>query len=449
MSEQQPLIAPLERLGLEVERMAHAAERAPRRRLRAAYARRPGLVIALVLLLLLAAAAALAASGLLSGAPVRDPAGFVYKPDQGLGTVVPGSARLTSLRVADPLGGPPWGIRTVRTTRRFGCVQIGRVVRGRLGAIGQDGLFANDGKFHELPPRVLSQAQCWGLDVAGHAFIAVSASGLPASGFNGGCMARAFTPGPGLPFRNSTKKPPALCPHADLRNIAFGTLGPQGRAVDYEDPATGRIVRQKAAGPDHAYLVVTRPTAKHPGLGQWFTTATPGSGFKAIHYADGSTCRVTSGRFAGGSRPCPAKGYVAAPLTAASVRATVTASVGPQTIRTADGRTYHRRAITLSFVAPVATPDASMYYTVSAITRSVHGFGKCGLGGEFGAVERAVRKGERVVEHLSAVKPTCPYAIDVAVHLHRQGPKDTDAEPYAGSRSASDDPLVGRATVRP
>lgn len=436
----QPLFAPLERLGLEVERMALAAEqeRAPRRRrVRAAYARRPGLVIALVLLLLLAAAAAIAASGLLSGDPVRNPAGFTYKSDRGLGTVVPGGAQLTTLRVADPAGGPPWGIRTVRTSRRFGCVQIGRVVDGQLGVLGQDGVFANDGKFHVLPPSVLSQAQCWALDAAGHAFLAVSFSGMAASGLNYGCMARAFASS-------------ARCPHADLRNIAFGTLGPRGRAVDYEDPATGRIVTQRAAGPDHAYLVVTRPTARHPGLGEWFTTATPGSGFKAIHYDDGSTCTVTSGRFAGGARPCPAKGYTAAPLTAAGTRAKVTASIGPptKTLRT-DGRAFRRRMVTFAFTAPVATPDASMYYTYSMITRSPHGFGRCGLGGLFGSVERSVRKGERVVERLAGVKPACPYPIDIAVHLHRQRPDDPDAEPYAGSRSGRGDPLVGTATARP
>ena len=46
MSDQQPLIAPLERLGLEVERMARAAEQRARRRRGAAPRRlrapRPG-----------------------------------------------------------------------------------------------------------------------------------------------------------------------------------------------------------------------------------------------------------------------------------------------------------------------------------------------------------------------------------------------------------------------
>jgi hypothetical protein len=310
-------------------------------------------------------------------------------------------------------------------------------------------VFANDAKFHVLPPNVLSQAQCWALDAAGHTFIAVSFSGMAASGLNYGCLARAFTNV--APYRSApATRMPGVCPHADLRNVAFGTLGPRGTAVDYEDPATGRTITQRAAGPDHAYLAVTLPTAKHPGLGEWYRTVTPGSGFKAVHYDDGTTCTVTSGHFAGGARPCPAKGYKNAVLTAARTRAHITASIGPptQTARGAGGKVLQQRTVTFSFVAPVATPDARMYYTYSMITRSSHGFGRCNLGGLFGSVERSVRQGERVVERLSGVKPTCPYAIDIAVHLHRQSPADPGAEAYAGSRSGKGDLLVGAATVR-
>ena len=51
----------------------------------------------------------------------------------------------------DPAGGPDWGMRVLSTTRGEGCLQLGRIVDGKLGALGQDDAFANDGRFHELP----------------------------------------------------------------------------------------------------------------------------------------------------------------------------------------------------------------------------------------------------------------------------------------------------------
>ncbi|HEY6763099.1 MAG TPA: hypothetical protein VI318_26590, partial [Baekduia sp.] len=210
------LIPPLERLGEEIERMAHGAKRAPAWRawLRGG-ARRPSLVVALALLLLVAAAAALAATtNLLTGEPVTDPPGMTFRSDTGLGRAIPGSARLTALRVADPDGGPPWGLRTLRTTRQLGCVQVGRVVDGKLGVLGRDGAFNNDNKFHELPASVLSQSQCLPLDAAGQSFIAISRSGLPASALGAACAAR---PLPTLPQHLPLeRKLPPPCPKADL-----------------------------------------------------------------------------------------------------------------------------------------------------------------------------------------------------------------------------------------
>ena len=78
-------------------------------------------------------------------------------------SILPTGTRLLSLRVADPAGGPPWGMRLIFTTadrgaggaRRgvahWGCVQIGRIVDGELGVLGEDGAFHDDGLFHQLP----------------------------------------------------------------------------------------------------------------------------------------------------------------------------------------------------------------------------------------------------------------------------------------------------------
>ena len=93
------------------------------------------LVTAAVLLLLGTAAVALAASGvILTGAAV--PASRLASPSAGAGLPQPGKWKLLSLRVPDPAGGPPWGMRLVQTTRGLVCVQLGRVQEGVLGELG-------------------------------------------------------------------------------------------------------------------------------------------------------------------------------------------------------------------------------------------------------------------------------------------------------------------------
>lgn len=55
--------------------------------------------------------------------------------------------------VADPAGGPAWGLRYWETDRKYACVQVGRVDAGKLGQITR-------GKaFHELRLGV-TRAQC-------------------------------------------------------------------------------------------------------------------------------------------------------------------------------------------------------------------------------------------------------------------------------------------------
>ena len=71
------------------------------------------------------------------------------------GVLVATTSRLLALRVPDPAGGPPWGMRLVHTTAGVVCVQLGHVEGGRLGQLGVDGAFNNDGRFHVLAPSAL------------------------------------------------------------------------------------------------------------------------------------------------------------------------------------------------------------------------------------------------------------------------------------------------------
>src|SRR4051794_2957808 len=271
----------LEELGEEFERVASAARRGrgrPRR-----------VLVLAVLLAILAAAVALAATGVLTGEPVSNPPGARFTPTAGVGTPLPGTARLLDLRVRDPDGGAPWGMRTVRTTRGMGCAQIGRLLGDGLGVLGQDGAFSDDGRFHEIPTTVLSQAECRQTDGAGHVFLAVSYQGMPASALPAGCAAR---PAP------STLKQP-ICPARDERVIYYGLLGPRARSVTYDDDR-GHTVTAATSGRDGAYLVVLRPSARHPARGYFAPGTSPASGLKSVQYRDGRVCRIRSPRALGG-----------------------------------------------------------------------------------------------------------------------------------------------------
>ena len=95
---------------------------------------------------------ALAASGvILTGSNVPTPRRL--RPGYELGVPARGGSELLPLRAPDPAGGLPWGMRIVRTTRGYLCVQIGRVQDGMLGELGIDGAFHDDGRFHPLPVR--------------------------------------------------------------------------------------------------------------------------------------------------------------------------------------------------------------------------------------------------------------------------------------------------------
>jgi len=97
--------------------------------------RRWATALAATVLVLTGTGAALAATG------TRLP--FISDPKTlpGTGTVVPSSIGLLPLRVEDPSGGAPWGLRVYRTSRNHKCVDAGRVVEGRLGGFDTGGAF--------------------------------------------------------------------------------------------------------------------------------------------------------------------------------------------------------------------------------------------------------------------------------------------------------------------
>ena len=200
-------------------------------------------------LVLTTAAITLAATGvILTGSPV----GTVRAPIATVGEGIPvaGGARLLPLRTADPAGGLPWGMRIIHTTRGLICVQIGRVYDGRLGQLGIDGAFHNDGRFHPLPtdalPDVLANAAGW---MAGNC---ASPGDIYAGDSVGLELSAATSPRPGAG---------AGVP-ADRREISFGLLGVHAVSITYRD---GSQTRTQPVLPGlGAYLIVQRYTSGRP-----------------------------------------------------------------------------------------------------------------------------------------------------------------------------------------
>ena len=196
---------------------------------------------------LLVTGTALAASGAFrTGAPVGDE--VTPTPNTNEGTVIASTVHVLALRVADPRGGPPWGLQTLKTTRGLMCVQPGRVVGGRVGVLGEDGAFNNDGAFHPLAADYLSGTGCGTQDARGNAFLNEEQYGLPASALSSG------EPQPrGGCYRNAARL--KSCPDSDRRDIYFGLLGPAATGITYSTPS-GPLATLPTAGADGAYLIV-------------------------------------------------------------------------------------------------------------------------------------------------------------------------------------------------
>ena len=202
--------------------------------------------------LLASATVALAASGvILGGAPVR-PEGRL-NPGVGEGVPAPGASQLLALRIPDPEGGLPWGMRIVRTTRGEVCVQIGRVENGQLGELGVDGVFHDDGRFHPLPADVLPETSRVGVKVNDEdATEAVSChlAGQVVVGEHIGVDRSA-----GAADGGERKRP-----LAELRNIYYGMLGAPAVSVNYK---AGKMDRTLAVlQPFGVYLIVRMAARK-------------------------------------------------------------------------------------------------------------------------------------------------------------------------------------------
>lgn len=194
-------------------------------------------VIAAVLAMV-GGAIALAATGLLTGRPVKEQGRL--SANTGFGLPAPGGSRLLALRAADPEGGLPWSMRLVHTTRGEICVQVGRLDGDQLGQLGIDGAFHNDARFHPLGPDILPE---------------YSDSGDVSCILDGQIALGSWPSGDRSAAPNSPEltgfKPIAK----DLRSISWGLLGPHAVSITYH---TAAGVQTRPVAPETgAYLIVS------------------------------------------------------------------------------------------------------------------------------------------------------------------------------------------------
>ncbi len=208
-------------------------------------ARRLLLALSLTGVVLASATIALATSGLIPiGSPV--PPNHRLRAGVGLGLPEPGSSLLLPLRVSDPEGGLPWGMRIIRTSREEVCLQVGRVRNGELGVLGVDGAFKDDGEFHPLP---LDSLPAHPPEIVGFFVDATTSCFLPGRAFVGSRIAMHVSAAAG-----SLAERPQTSPRRDLRNVYFGLLGPQAVSVAYEQEGTQRT--QAVLAGTGTYLIV-------------------------------------------------------------------------------------------------------------------------------------------------------------------------------------------------
>jgi hypothetical protein len=311
--------------------------------------------VPIVLLVLLGAAAVAYASGLISfGTPATSVPVFA-NPRAGLGEIAPGTVHLVPISAPDPRSGPPWGMRVISTTRGAGCLQVGRLLDGKLVALGQDGAFGNDGRAHELPLSTnIERLNCSLLDGRGRIFDSVTIKSQAASAAPG---VHCEPPGTYPPSHGPT---PATCPLADERNLYYGMLGPDARSLTYYVGGQARTVA--TVGPDGAYLIITNGTThRYTGAagareraGLYTSDDVPVySPITAIHYQGGATCHlVTAEQWIYGPRACSPPlpepyGYV---RSGTPTRAQLAAPIHARLIRGAGGRWEIR----VSFASRVA-----------------------------------------------------------------------------------------------
>jgi hypothetical protein len=339
----------------------------------------------------LTAIAAVLTGGALAIAGVLPTGGKDARARRGNGVTIPSSARVLPLRFDDPAGGPPWGMRIWKTTRGAECVQVGRIVDGKLGFLGQDESAGNDGRFHEAP---LDVGNCAPLDAGGHAFLSITTAVPASAAFPPACAAaRPHLPKP-PPGVTPAKDTRPLCAPADNRKVLFGLVGPDVKSLSYRAD-DGSIKSQPVAAPEGAYVLVFRDAS--PSSNGYSLGSQPAVGFriKRIDYRNGTRCDGKVGHLQHPIK-CPLAGYTPPEhqLTAAQAKRPL--------------HVHGIRRLVVSFRAPAAVTSVSSSYQLFVM---YHHGGRTCSGGQGKTTDRDYAKG--AVVRMTVTLPLMCHDIDV------------------------------------
>ncbi|MGH2878196.1 MAG: hypothetical protein ACRDK4_01120, partial [Solirubrobacteraceae bacterium] len=377
-------------------------------------------------------------------------------PTEGYGVAIPSSVKLLDVRVEDPGGGPPWGLRVLKTTRGMTCVQLGRIEFNTIGLLGKDGTFGNDGRFHPLSAN--AGADCVASDAQGNGFLNASLQSVPASantGYGSGAVnvgdcvvtLQRYPQGYAQRLRIQHRRLPApphsgrrACPAGDLRDIEYGLLGPAAQSITYAKSG-GKLLSTPTSGPEGAYLLIGPPTtitctlygasAGECSNGDTSSQQLDSGRITTVRYRDGHLCRLPAPEPQGTpAGTCPPYGYVTArfaPIDAARIAAPIGVKKiaaraycnRAETIIACDARApagYKRLRggprsllVEISFRAPVAIPDSHSYYQHLL---TMPGSGACRAGDSFGGpTDSDFHAGQRVV-----IDELVPYGCPGRVH---------------------------------
>lgn len=354
------------------------------------------------LVLLAPALLVLVAAGLALGGVIEvgQPANPESAPSAArFGALVAGSSRLEPVSVPDPAGGLPWGMRVFSTRAGVGCLQVGRLLDGRLGALGEDGAFGDDGRFHEiLPGTAVRFFECSALDGDGRVFNNVTLDNLPMSGWNGfgACAPATATAAEKAPELGQAV---AICPEADERDLHFGLLGPEAQSVTYSSEGKTRTLR--TSGPEGAYLIVERPSPNQllsgKGLGTGNVVPTDGP-ITEVHYRNGETCHLTSKIWINAGDACTPS--LQMPVGYKPVKTPTQAEVtSPVSARTSTGRRGEAQ-ILVSFTSRVSLTEYRSSYSLQLEEPMLHAV----AAQRYGRVQD-VKAGETITIPIQADKP--------------------------------------------
>jgi hypothetical protein len=320
---------------------------------------------------LLVCAGALAAGGVIRiGAPA-EPSGSEssFYALKG-GGIVKGTVRLLPISTSDPVGGPPWGMRVLSTKRGEGCVQVGRLLDGKLGAIGQDSVFHDDGLFHEFAVNTFgAERACSLLDGNDRLFLNAVVGDIPASAWRGSYAEKGCVPSTAGPYErfaeDGKRKPYPVCSQADERNLYYGLLGPDAKSITYT--LDGHAHTKPTVGPEGAYLLVTKasPTQLFNFDAGGTQDVVPVDGpITELHYRDGATCHLTGRSWIGGKDACTPELSVPVGWVPYKTPAPTEAQVAsPVRVRLIHGRDGGYEGA-LQFTARVAVSNARSSYSV-------------------------------------------------------------------------------------